>query len=297
VIRPFEAGDAEQAAALVHALSPWTLDAASLLHRQASEPERSRRRSWVAVAGGEVVGYASAHFQWFGGESGKGRVWVGVRPDRRSHGIGTALWDAAVERLAGARSLTVAVDDDPAGLAFVERRGFTPCGEEVVSSLDPRACTVDAEAPGGEGVASLRAVRERERELFAFYEAAGGIPAGDPGNRVTFEEWTRVILESPLLSDDGSVVVLDADGRIVSLAWLLVDAHGRGENEWTATLPELRGRGLARLAKVASTRWAAGHGVTEIVTGNAPENEPMRALNRRLGYRELFLRRELERLL
>ncbi len=36
------------------------------------------------------------------------------------------------------------------------------------------------------------------------------------------------------------------------------------------------------------------HDLTEIVTGNDPDNLPMRELNRRLGYRELFLRRDLE---
>jgi len=112
---------------------------------------------------------------------------------------------------------------------------------------------------------------------------------------VTLEEWREFILGNPLLDDEGSVVVLDAEDRVVSLSWLLVDhPRRRAENEWTATLPQLRGRGLARLAKVATIRWAAEHGLTEIVTGNDPDNLPMRELNRRLGYRELFLRRDLE---
>jgi RimJ/RimL family protein N-acetyltransferase len=81
----------------------------------------------------------------------------------------------------------------------------------------------------------------------------------------------------------------------VSLSWLLVDhERRRAENEWTATLPELRGRGLARLAKSATIRWAADRGLTEILTGNDPDNVPMRELNRRLGYVELFVRRDLE---
>jgi hypothetical protein len=62
----------------------------------------------------------------------------------------------------------------------------------------------------------------------------------------------RFVLGNPLLDDDTSVVVLDAEERIVSLSWLLVDhVRRRAENEWTATLPSLRGR-LARLAKYRS---------------------------------------------
>jgi GNAT superfamily N-acetyltransferase len=297
VTRQFDDDDAAQVAALLRALSPASVQSAeSLRHRKSSEPERARRRSWVAVESGDVVGFATAYFQWFGGEVGKGRIWVGVREDRRLRGIGTELWETAVSHLRDARKLTVEVDDDPAGLRFVETRGFNRYDAEVISSLDPRACDAEPRSREGFRVVALGEVRDRDRELFEFYGAAGGIPPGDPANRVTLTEWRRFILLNPLLDDEASVVVVDEEDRIVSLSWLLVDRAGRrAENEWTATLPQLRGRGLARLAKVASVRSAARHGITEIVTGNDPDNLPMLELNRRLGYRQLFVRQDLER--
>jgi len=297
LIRPFEPGDAEEVARLTAALLPATVEtAASLLHRHAAEPERSRRRSWVALDGGAVAGFATAFFHWFGGEAGTGHLWVGVREDHRRRGVGTELWQTALENLDGARRVTVEVDADPAGLAFAERRGFADCGGEVKSRLDVRACRLSPEPQAGFRVLALRDVLDRDADLYAFYGRAGGIPLGDPLNRVTLEEWGRFVLGNPLLDEDASVVVLDPDGRVVSLSWLLVDAAtGRAENEWTATLPELRGRGLARLAKLASIRRAAERGIRELTTGNDPDNLPMRELNRRLGYVELFDRRELER--
>jgi len=144
-------------------------------------------------------------------------------------------------------------------------------------------------------VVSLHDVLDREADLFEFYVVAGGIPLGDAENRVKTEEWSRFILDNPMLDDETSVVVLDGDDRIASLSWLLIDAeHRRAEDEWTATLPELRSRGLARLAKLESIRRAAEQGIGEIVTGTDPDNLPMRELNRRLGYRELYVRRDLE---
>jgi GNAT superfamily N-acetyltransferase len=297
VIVPFQDRYAEEVAALYCVLVPgWIQTAESLRHRQVSEPERARRRSWVALDGDDVVGYATALFDWWGGETGKGRLWVGVREDRRRRGVGSELWGTAVAHLRGAKKLVLEVDGDPAGVRFAEKRGFVKYGAEVISRLDPRECELRPKPHEGFRVQSLRAVRDRERELFEFYGAAGDLRPADPENRVTLPDWRRFILENPLLDDDASVVVEDAEGRIVSLAWLLVDdARRRAENEWTATVPPLRARGLARLAKIASIRAAAGRGITQIVTGNDPDNLPMRELNRRLGYQELYERLDFER--
>ena len=295
-VRPFEPGDAERAAELLFRLLPASVQTAdSLRHRQVSEPPRARRKSWVALDGDELVGFATANFAWFGGEAGKGRIWVGVYPEHRRRGLGTELWQTAVTHLADAKRLTVEVDDDPAGLFFVEQRGFTQYDSEVISRLDPGEGKAETRQNEGFRIVPLGELRSRERELYELYGKAGGIPPGDPENRPTFEEWRDFILDNPLLDDEGSVLALDAEDRIVSLSWLLVDhVRRRAENEWTATLPRFRGRGLARLAKAATIRWAAEHGLTEIVTGNDPDNLPMRELNRRLGYQELFLRRDLE---
>ena len=117
-------------------------------------------------------------------------------------------------------------------------------------------------------------------------------------NRITAEELWRYIFERPDLSWDGSFVVLDERGLLVSLASLVVDPErGRAENDWTATLPELRGRRLALLAKLASIRWAREAGIREIVTANDENNVPMLTLNRRLGYRRLYAQVELARAL
>jgi GNAT superfamily N-acetyltransferase len=294
-IRLFRPGEAEQAAELLFALAPANVrTAASLRDRQLCEPDRARRRSWVAVEDDTLIAFATAYRRWYGGESDTGRIEIWVHPDFRRRGIGTELWERAVAHL-GVGRLTVEVDDDPAGLEFVEHRGFTQFDSEIISRLDPRRAKLPDTSPPGFSVLALEEFTGRDRELFEFYAAAGGLEPGDPENRVTFDEWRRFILGNPLLDGQGSVVVADGEGRIVSLSWLLVDhERRRAENEWTATLPELRSRGLARLAKSATIRWAADQGLTEILTGNDPDNVPMRELNRRLGYEELFVRRDLE---
>jgi GNAT superfamily N-acetyltransferase len=295
-IRTFRPSDAEEAAELLFALAPANVRTAAWLRdRQLCEPDRARRRSWVAVGSDKLVAYATAYRRWYGGASDTGRIEIWVHPDFRRRGIGTELWETAVAHL-GVGRLTVEVDDDPDGLAFAESRGLTQFDSEVISRLEPLGADLAQTSLTGFSVLTLDEVRHRERELFEFYAAAGGLEPGDPENRVRFEEWHRFILGNPLLDDQGSVVVADDEDRIVSLSWLLVDhERRRAENEWTATLPQLRGRGLARVAKSATIRWAAEQGLAEILTGNDPDNEPMRKLNRSLGYRELYTRLDLER--
>ena len=294
-IRRFQPDDAEQAADLLFALAPGMVTTADWLRdREVCEPERARRRSWVAVEGDDLVAFATAYRRWYGGDPETGRIGVWVRPDHRRRGTGSKLWDVAVAHLELPR-LTVEVDDDLAGIEFAEHRGFTQFDSEVISRLEPLEVAPAKAPPAGYSVLALDEVLSRAGELYEFYALAGGFPPGHEANRVSFEEWRRFIVENPLLEGQGSVVVTDPKGRIVSLAWLLVDhERRRAENEWTATLPGLRGRGLARLAKSATIGWAAERGVLEILTGNDPDNLPMRELNRCLGYVELFVRRDLE---
>jgi GNAT superfamily N-acetyltransferase len=307
-IRPFGAADAEAAAELARPLQPGVLvTPAYLAHRESSEPERAQRRSWLALENGEVLGFATSAVKW--DEPGVvGRFWIGVRPHRRRHGIGTALYDLAERhaRTIGVQRLTVEVDDDPDGRRFVEARGFEPVSAEIVSALDPSVAELGeldhllaATSAAGFDLKTLQAMAGRRDDLAAFYEAAGAWPpGGGEANRISADDLWRYVFERPELSWDGSFVVLDARGRLVSLASLVVDPErGRAENDWTATLPELRGRRLALLVKLASIRWARYAGIREIVTANDDDNVPMLTLNQRLGYRRLYPQVELARAL
>ena len=305
-VRPFEPGDAAQAAELLRHVEPaYLATTESVLHQHQREPERTRRRSWVALAGDELVGWATASFRWARGPADYGRLFVAVREDQRGRGLGSELWARAERHLLehDAGTLATYVHADPAGARFVAVRGFRSASAEEVSVLDPAEAKLGqlgalAEVKAGAGyrLVALSDVAGHERDLFSFYGDAGAwLPASDPRNEVSFDDWRRQTLENPLLAPEGSFVVI-RDDRIVALAWLLVDWDlRRAENEWTATLPELRQQGLARLAKLAVIHWAAERGIREIVTGNDRDNIAMLTLNQRLGYRQLYVLDELER--
>src|SRR5262249_34868235 len=98
----------------------------------------------------------------------------------------------------------------------------------------------------------------------------------------SLDEWRAHTLDNPHLDDELSVVVIDGD-RPVALAWLLREGT-RAAAEYAGTAHTHRGRGLATLAKLASSRGARDAGVERITTENDLENARMLAINRRLGF-------------
>ena len=264
-VRAAREDDLEQAAELVRVLDPAAIvSAASLRHRL---PD-----AFVAEAEGEVVGWAVAPGGW---------IFVGVRPDRRRQGIGGALLDRVRERRQSDRVVAFALDAD--GARFLERRGFERSATLRLSILDLRTAVLP-ELPESElAVVTLARVRDRPRELYELYmDTLSDVPNAEAFLEQSLEEWRGHVLDHPHLDDEVSVVVLDGE-RPVALAWLLREGV-RAAAEYAGTARSHRGRGLATLAKLASTRAARDAGVERITTENDVENAPMLAINRRLGF-------------
>jgi mycothiol synthase len=285
IVRDFEERDAERASELLRDL-PWFTTPELLLHRARNLPERAHARYWVAEEGDELVGWGETEFAWATERDDLADVWVFIRPDRRDRGVGSKLYERAVAHILehGARELKSGAWEDE-GHRFLLNRGYERTREERLSALDPRAVdTSGLELPDGFRLASLAALRGREREVHALYvEASADMPADNAESNIGFEEWLNETLGDPRLNRDGSFVVLDGDIP-AALAWIKV-AGTRAENELTGTARAYRRRGLARAAKLATIRWCAEQGIERIATGNDSTNVGMLAINDELGYR------------
>lgn len=271
--------------------------AAALVHQAgALGPEDGA--FWVAELDGAVVGWAEGSRQLSAGSQDVQRAWAAVHPDHRRRGIGSQLFAAAEERAVrhGARlvrSWTLA--DQPEAIRFLAVRGYAHRRTERLWSLDPR--TVDLSdlptrereaAAAGYRVTPLRDLLSRPEDLYRTFNATDADVPGDIAtDGMRYDEWRRFTLADPLLDPDGSFVVLHQD-EPVALAWLAVDhERRRAGNLMTGTLRHHRHRGLARLVKLATIRWAVANGIERIATGNDSTNRDMLALNERLGYRRL----------
>jgi GNAT superfamily N-acetyltransferase len=295
VIRDFEPSDATAVSAALHEEDPpHPVTPEGVLHWRDGQPERARARLWVAEEDGRIVGWAEARIRWTTKIQDVGDVWVYVVPSERGRGIGSALYAESERYVLGLRArILESWTYTAAGESLLERRGFRATGKEQVSVLDPTRPDLSAlpafeeeKAREGFRLAPLGEVRDRVEELHRVYAAASqDVPEYFREDDIRLDEWRHETLEHPQLSMEGSAVVLHGD-LPVALAFLEIDrAANIAANEMTGTLPEFRRRGLARLAKLATIRWAAEHGIAALQTGNSHENPGMLALNASLGYR------------
>jgi len=296
MIRERRDDDDAAIAQIIREVAPaWVMSERGVRHRRLTTPERARRADWIAEVDGEVAGWASGGLETEIERDDVAWLRVMVRPGWRGRGIGGALYEPVEAHLlgVGAKRLLTEAHDDPQARAFAERRGFRHTMTGRLSSLDPRIVdpslldTLAAEKEAkGFTLASFAAFRDQPELIHAVdAEASLDEPADEPLTDLPLEEWLERSWGEPDLSPEGSFAVVH-DGLPVTIAWLIVDVEGgRAANGFTGTLRAFRGRGLARLAKLASIVWLRDRGVTLLVTHNDETNAAMLAVNTRLGYR------------
>ena len=293
-IRPYRPVDADGAVPLFRALIPGIVHTGpGIRHWVDSMPDRARMRAWTAVLGEEIVGWGNARLLWSIEAHDVIGGWVGVLPEHRGEGLGSRLYELAAEhaRSLDARLFTSFVQDSSEdGRRFAHRRGFHEERRDQVWELDiATAALRNAPPPPGAELVRLRDVLDRERDLFELFDAAHSDMPGDETWSLDFDEWLPEALGDPSLDVDLSAVVL-IDDRPVAFAWLNSDRDGGfGDNEMTGTHPDFRRRGLARLAKEQSIRWAAEAGLQTLYTANDTTNADMLRLNEHLGYRPKYV--------
>jgi RimJ/RimL family protein N-acetyltransferase len=116
-----------------------------------------------------------------------------------------------------------------------------------------------------------------------YAQGVADVPTAAPLDPGSVSDWLAEIEVHPL-----TLLALD-DDRVVGYADLEVrNAPARiAGNGMTTVLPSHRGRGIAEALKRAQIVWAAAHGYRRLTTATHSDNEPVRRLNEKLGYREL----------
>jgi mycothiol synthase len=248
------------------------------------EPEDRVTGEELATAGGRYLLSGDDGYAYVKRSSVPASAYTMIRvlPGARGKGVGSALLSEAGEH---ARSLHCdrlngrVHEGDDDSLRFVSTRGFREVTRdvEILLTVDPGD---GAWAPGivelaPEHLAGAYAVAAEATPEMALPLVASAPP---------FEEWLAREERGSALA----VVALDG-GEVVGYARLYaLQAHeGRLENGLTAVKPSHRRRGIATALKRAQVAWAVEHGYREISSTMVEGNDGMRAVNARLGYREL----------
>ncbi|GBF07055.1 N-acetyltransferase GCN5 [Deinococcus aerius] len=256
---------------------------------------------WLAEEGGRAVG--TGFLMQPPGMFHPGRYWaeVMVLPEATGRGVGRALADILENCLAGRGAREVqagAYEDEPRGLAFLTRRGFTETMRYFdnvldLTAFDPAAWVQEARLPEGLRAVSLAGLIAEQGEdaawrayHSAFAEAREDVPRTGAATPLSFETF-RERGAGPTFLPWGVLLAVTDAGEVVALSEMYADPTDatRINTGLTGTRRAWRRQGLGLALKLAALGQARERGIRTVWTNNATTNLPMLALNERLGFR------------
>jgi mycothiol synthase len=221
-----------------------------------------------------------------------GIVMLGVLPNHRRRGVGTALYREVSAWLAqrDVHRIDVPVhEDDEQAIAFAEHRGF----QEVVRNRRMILDLTTLEPPAVDPPAGVEIVSWAERPDLApsIYEVASeafpDVPGGEDELMEPFADWLAHHMQGSGDLPEATFLAL-AGSEVVGYAKFSLTAAQptTANHDMTGVRRAWRGRGIAGALKRAQIGWAKEQGYECLATQNELRNEPIRRLNERLGYRE-----------
>ena len=267
-------------------------DAVSAEFVQAKLAREPERLYLLAEHEGRAVGCGLTSGSSF---PGRKYVAIGVEPEHRRRGLGTALLERCLDharQLGGEIAVGSVWADDEGTLAFAGHHGFVEFERGVELVLELEHAEVPAAPPEGIEIVELAPLHyPGAYEIWC--EGVSDMPSEEAPAHKPFARWLEEAIAQELV-----LVALDGE-QVVGFA-ALEDRDreaGVAGNDLTTVRRSHRRRGIAEALKRTQLAWAADHGYRSIVTGTDKENAGMRGLNEKLGYRPLpasiMLRRSL----
>ena len=253
----------------------------------------------VAEDGGGIVATSYFVAETDCEASGKFLVYVQVDPAQHGRGIGTALFDAVMERLSEhdpAILQSFTREDHEAGVVFLKKRGFRVSMREQDSQLDLAAFepatfadVVDRVRESGIEIRPASELAKRDpdwmRKTWELHgEIIPDVPDDDVLENMPFEEFEKSF-KHPDFIPEGYFLALDGHRYVgMSSVWNRRVKKGEVYTRLTGVVRSHRRRGIATALKVRAHEFAKEWGAKVIVTDNE-ENNPMYGLNVMLGFR------------
>ncbi len=226
-----------------------------------------------------------------------GFVWVAVVLPYRQRGIGRLLMEDALQQASalGMPELTSRVlTGSAAGTAFCERFRFNPYVYAVNLSLDLTHWDEPSlTAPDQTQMSDVRFVTYAElgdnavnrQKLYTLNKMLSAtIPRDQPQPFADFDAYVERRLSNKTMPHDGIFIAL-MDGEWIGMSQMSLE-ETCGFNQMTGVLPAYRGRGIAKVLKVLSVRFAERNHQKVVRTFNDVSNDAMIAVNEWAGFRQ-----------
>jgi ribosomal protein S18 acetylase RimI-like enzyme len=299
IIRPFAERDYAAIAEVFNAAWPDQVHTETGLREDDDHPPKIKWGRFVAEVDGQVVGVGE--YTQFEGmyHPQKFALWVTVKPEFRSQGIGNALYRQVMAAIEPHHPISVSSstrEDQAHAIAWLHKLGFVEKMKYWESRLDvqafdfaPYAGKIEAVEALGFDLKSLKELETdpeyRHKAYDLWLEARLDVPRPDAISEVSFEEYCKWVFGSSYFLPEAHFVALDRKtGQYVAMSTLWKSDGDYLGTGLTGTRRAYRRLGLALALKLKGIHFAKEHGVKEIRTGNESNNRAMLSINEAMGF-------------
>jgi ribosomal protein S18 acetylase RimI-like enzyme len=258
IIRPFTESDYEGYALALSAATEEPVSPDRLRWTDGHLDPKIKFQRWVASVDGLIVGGAEYYQRVRAYHPQRFHMSLGVHPDYRRRGIGSALYAELRAGLAQHQPISLigrAREDWPDSIAQLERHDFVELSRIWESRLDLTRWEppVAVQLPGGYRILNLTEVQAMkgwaERLFDLMTTLRWDVPSDEPRTATPFEEWMAA-LSGPITWPEGFLIAALRDQLVGISEIRRGDGEGALNIGLTGVLREHRGKGIATALKV-----------------------------------------------
>jgi mycothiol synthase len=247
-----------------------------------------------------VVGF-SGIYRMVGSRGQHYGIYLIVAAEFRRCGLGNLLYQSLLQLASELKANTLVAwvrDDNPENLNFATHRGFIQKRHSIGMRLDlsswddhPYEAIIQSLQAQGFSFTNMAELGNTKAARRWLYTLNNTVAASDPGSDgtapwATFEDFDRSVCQAAWYRPEGQIVAIDSHtGEWAAMSAITVfDGADHAYNLFTGTDVRYRGRKLAQAVKTLALRKARTFGVDFVRTNHTSVNEPMIAIDTKLGY-------------